>query len=372
MKKVLNFLIQMPAYRTVCGIFLAIVCLLFLCASVPQERLGLELRLPATDLLRVSNLADIPLPIDNLTSGEKVWAIRAQASLTMLNPALAEAAQLVFDAPRLAKQALEHQPGIRKKILTPLLFQDGVNQPGLFALAPVEYADALDTRGVPIRWHMPGNVIAGFSKPRPMPFAPLAPAKETPETINPRYAKALARLAPAGNAKSYRAIVDSFAKKFNLNTNLVMAIIHSESNFSPRIVSRKSAMGLMQLMPSTASDEVHRFLYGRRGKVSFEDLANPEINIRYGTAYLHILTNRYFANVRDSHVREVCVIASYNMGPNGFLKLYGPNQQRAVEKINSMSSEEFHADLPKRLPVRETRFYVAKVKRMKQQYANMQ
>lgn len=109
------------------------------------------------------------------------------------------------------------------------------------------------------------------------------------------------------------------------------AIIHSESDFSPGLISDKSAMGLMQLLPSTASDEVHRFLYGRPGAVSFNELRVPEINIRYGTAYLHILLTRYFSGVHDPLAREYCAVAAYNMGPNRFLRLYGATNEEAVD-----------------------------------------
>ncbi len=60
------------------------------------------------------------------------------------------------------------------------------------------------------------------------------------------------------------------------------------------------------------------FLYGRRGQVSYDELRVPEINIRYGTAYLHILFNRYFQKVTDPVSREYCAIAAYNLGPNRF------------------------------------------------------
>ena len=58
-----------------------------------------------------------------------------------------------------------------------------------------------------------------------------------------------------------------------------------------------------------AGGEVHRYLYGRTGDVSFEDLRVPETNIRYGTTYLHILLTRYFAGVHDPRAREYCAVA---------------------------------------------------------------
>lgn len=325
---------------------------------------GFETRMPASAHVQIAGPADLPRQIENLGAGGRVWALRESASREAMPKAIAEAAQFVLDSQAL----LEGKGGARNRaprLIAPILLPEGADSPGLLGLLPFDFAEALDASGKPVRWQAPEHVIASYNIPRPAPFA--APPPQAP--ASGQFARALAKLAPAARAGDYRQLVDSFARRYGLNTDLVMAIIHSESNFTPTLVSPKSAMGLMQLLPSTASDEVHRFLYGRRGQVSFQELAVPEINIRYGTAYLHILNNKYFQNVHDKQVREACVIAAYNMGPNGFLRLYGATPEQAVAKINSMGSDEFHEDLPRRLPMRETRFYVEKVKRMKQHYA---
>ena len=72
-------------------------------------------------------------------------------------------------------------------------------------------------------------------------------------------------------ASRYKSLVENFSRRYNLSTELVYAIIHSESDFSPTLVSNKSAMGLMQVVPDTANDEVHRYLYGHMGDVGFEE-----------------------------------------------------------------------------------------------------
>lgn len=317
--------------------------------------------MPANANIQTLSESDLPLPIENLGDEKRVWAVRRPVSRETINPALAEAVQFILDSPAIAAGAPKKRRRLR--VLTPLLAQDGSASQPLLTFLPPDSGEALDSAGQPLRWIAPANLLASYNVPRPKITPP------PPAPANPQFAKALARLAPARKASDYRGLVESFAARYGLNTNLVMAIIHSESNFTPTLVSPRSAMGLMQLLPSTASDEVHRFLYGKAGRVNFEQLSVPEINIRYGTAYLHILNNRYFANVRDRQVREACVIAAYNMGPNGFLRLYGPTPALAVEKINSMGSDEFHADLLNRLPMRETRFYVEKVRRMKRHYA---
>lgn len=336
-------------------------------ASLPfiGNRHASSFRGPAQKGFLVLSDADLPAQIETQLADGRLFAIRAQATDKYLNPAFIEAVRFISDSPYLLTEA-EKTDNLPQRVLAPLLAHEGSGTPVLYAPLALASGEILDASGNPLRWRLSGDAIASHNKARLRPFGPLAREAQDLGTV-----RSPARAAASRKASDYRALVDSFSKRYNLNSNLVMAIIHSESNFSPQLVSNKSAMGLMQLLPSTASDEVHRFLYGRRGRVSYEELSIPEINIRYGTAYLHILNNRYFAGVRDPLIREACVIASYNMGPNGFLRLYGSNPGIAVERINSMETEEFLRDLPRRLPVRETRYYVEKVRRMKQHYADM-
>lgn len=219
-----------------------------------------------------------------------------------------------------------------------------------------------DAFGRPLRWLPAASRLFSYT-PRAWTQPPAAPE------IMPEGKKTLlaGRIYGSGQER-YARLIEEFSSRFNLDRALVFAIVHSESNFTPHLVSSKSAMGLMQLMPSTASGEVHRFLYGRRGAINYEQLRVPEINIRYGTAYLHILFTRYFSKVRDPMSREYCAVAAYNMGPNGFLKIYGKNQEEAIANINSMTSDELFASFAYRLPQKETRSYVIKVRNAKLKY----
>lgn len=326
-----------------------------------------ETRGPATNYMLILADRDLPAWIENSGANGCIWGMREKIDGTFFNSALARASQLVLDAPRLAKKFLADATGVSVTrrdnpddpySLAPILPPDGFSTPRLLGVAAPDQVDAMDASGRPFRWFMPESLMIAQTPlpPRPEPAA-ILPTPELPTQPT------------RGSAGNYRELVENFSRRYNLNSSLVMAIIHSESDFSPTLVSDKSAMGLMQLLPSTASGEVHKFLYGHRGNISFEQLRVPEINIRYGTAYLHILLNRYFSNVRDRDVRENCVIAAYNLGPNRFLRLYGATNDKAVENINSMSAEEFHRDLPGRLPARETRYFVEKVRRMKRHYS---
>jgi soluble lytic murein transglycosylase len=89
----------------------------------------------------------------------------------------------------------------------------------------------------------------------------------------------------------------------NLDPALVAAVIYRESKFRDA-TSSAGAKGLMQILPSTA-----QFIAHRSGGTQFEvrDLANPQINISYGSWYLRYLLDRYDGN-------EVAAVAAYNAG----------------------------------------------------------
>jgi soluble lytic murein transglycosylase len=101
----------------------------------------------------------------------------------------------------------------------------------------------------------------------------------------------------------YKAIVRGHARNYHLNPALLAAVIETESKFRADAESPSGAIGLMQILPSTAHGiAVHT------GGSSFrtEDLYNPEINVRYGAWYLRHLLDKY-----DD---ERTALAAYNAG----------------------------------------------------------
>jgi len=88
----------------------------------------------------------------------------------------------------------------------------------------------------------------------------------------------------------YEAIVRGHARNYRLDPALLSAVIYQESKFNAHARSSSGAIGLMQLLPSTAKGiAVHTG--GSRFRVS--DLDNPEINVRYGAWYLRHLIDKY-------------------------------------------------------------------------------
>ena len=99
-------------------------------------------------------------------------------------------------------------------------------------------------------------------------------------------------------------IIRQQAERFDLDPALIAAVINEESGFRDQI-SHAGARGLMQITPQTA-DTIETLSGGET--FVYDDLADPDLNIRYGTFYLRHLLDRFEGN-------EVAALAGYNGGP---------------------------------------------------------
>jgi len=98
--------------------------------------------------------------------------------------------------------------------------------------------------------------------------------------------------------------VNLAANTFGVDKALVRAIMHAESWFQPKALSKAGAQGLMQLMPAT------------QARFGVEDAHDPMQNIRAGTEYLAWLMNEF-----DKDINRV--IAAYNAGENAVKRYNG-------------------------------------------------
>jgi soluble lytic murein transglycosylase len=128
-------------------------------------------------------------------------------------------------------------------------------------------------------------------------------------------------------------IIRQQAAEKNLDPSLIAAVIYEESKFREDQESSAGAIGLMQVTPSTA-----HAIARRSGGTAFvtSDLAEPEINIRYGSFYLRHLLNRYDGN-------EVAALAAYNAG-TGNVDHWG-GADLGIDAIRFPQTQQYVADV---------------------------
>lgn len=164
------------------------------------------------------------------------------------------------------------------------------------------------------------------------------------------------------------------AKKYGLEPALVYAITQTESAFNPLARSHIPAFGLMQIVPSSAGVDVNKLLNKSGRAPAVDILLNAEENIKFGTAYLHILNSRYLSQITNEESRLYCMIAAYNTGSGNVASVFHPQGKKrikaAAQVINSLSPDEVYARLLKELPYEETRRYLKKVNTAMKKYQN--
>ena len=103
------------------------------------------------------------------------------------------------------------------------------------------------------------------------------------------------------NIKVYDHIIEPLSKRYGIDPALVKAIIHVESRFNARAVSRKGASGLMQLLPSTAK------------RFGVSNIFDPYQNIHGGLRYLAFLSRKFNNDYS-------LMLAAYNAGENAVIR----------------------------------------------------
>lgn len=147
----------------------------------------------------------------------------------------------------------------------------------------------------------------------------------------------------------YQDEIMQYAKNYHVDSDLVAAVMKTESDFKEDARSYRGAIGLMQIMPDTA-----QWIAAQLGDSEFtmENLREPERNIRYGIWYLSELQEEFDHNT-------ILVLAAYNAG-RGNVKAW------MEEKRWNMEFQDIDA-----IPFAETREYVRKVLKNREKYRKL-
>ncbi|WP_139491686.1 lytic transglycosylase domain-containing protein [Brevibacillus dissolubilis] len=147
----------------------------------------------------------------------------------------------------------------------------------------------------------------------------------------------------------YQSEIQAASARFEVDPHLVLAVIRTESAFRDNLVSKKGAVGLMQLMPDTA--------VWVKAQESFQSLSNPDLsepimNIDMGTWYLSFLIKMFNGN-------QTLAIAAYNAGPGNVTEWLARGQwDGSRERIED-------------IPYGETRHYVQRVLYYQDRYSKI-
>ncbi|GBF11794.1 lytic transglycosylase domain-containing protein [Tepidibacillus sp. HK-1] len=144
----------------------------------------------------------------------------------------------------------------------------------------------------------------------------------------------------------YNDIIYKYSRQFDIDPYLILSIIQVETRFDEKKISKKGAVGLMQIMPETAKWIIEK---GNFPPQSLEYLSRPEVNIALGSWYLANINQQFQGN-------EIYTMAAYNAGPGN------------VKKWIEDGIWDGNAETIDQIPFGETRHYIQRVLHFYERY----
>ncbi len=146
--------------------------------------------------------------------------------------------------------------------------------------------------------------------------------RESAKSANARIVAAnFGGMAASATSTDIGSAIEQAAARHNVDPNLVRAVVKVESNFNPNAVSRKGAMGLMQLMPATAR------------QLNVKNPFDPEQNVDAGVRHLKQLLESYGGDIK-------LTLAAYNAGAGAVARSSGvphyAETQNYVRRITNL------------------------------------
>ena len=147
--------------------------------------------------------------------------------------------------------------------------------------------------------------------------------------------------------RKYNDLIDKYSQEYNLDKYLIASVINIESGYDANCVSKAGAIGLMQILPSTAFDIADRIGI----EIEENDLFNEEINIQLGSFYLRYLLDLFDGNINNT-------LSAYNWGLSNVKNWINDGN---IDETGTITN----------IPVRETSNYLKKFKANKFVYKNI-
>jgi len=145
----------------------------------------------------------------------------------------------------------------------------------------------------------------------------------------------------------YSTCIKTYAMQYGVNPALIASVINAESKFDPNSISNKGAVGLMQIMPTTATFVANYSDIEYNGE---NELKNISKNIEIGVAYIKYLSNKF--------TDLFTMLCAYNAGEGNVM----------IWLKDSKFSKDGKVLL--KTPYKETNFYARKVMRNMPMYTN--
>ena len=159
--------------------------------------------------------------------------------------------------------------------------------------------------------------------------------------------------------EKFGRFVDLFRKygtKYNFNVYALIAQAYQESGLNQQLKSHRGAIGIMQLLPSTAADK----------NVNISDIQKLENNIHAGAKYMDFLRRQYFSGPEFSSVDKILFSwAAYNAGPGNVRKMRRLAERMGLDKNQWFRNVELAAG---RIIGTETVRYVSNIYKYQQAY----
>ncbi|MCE2416447.1 transglycosylase SLT domain-containing protein [Candidatus Poribacteria bacterium] len=182
-----------------------------------------------------------------------------------------------------------------------------------------------------------------------MSFGAAQPASQKPPTSDTIIGQSTETQRRQSKRKASEYKGAQIAREYDVDVALMLAIIHTESNFNPLAVSNNGAAGLMQLMPDAAQDlglKVPKYKNRRKPKLdpNIDERFDPNRNLHAGLTYFKMLYEKYLNNL-------TLALGAYNVGP-GKVRIRGPlisSGKRYARKVINRS--QYYRDKPTQMEI---------------------